>query len=716
MSATSRQPVRQTTRSRLFKLTEAHKYGLRTAVAMVLAAYVAVLLHLQAPYWSVISVIMVMNPYIGMTTNKVIQRIIATILGAVFGLIITSVMTINLPMLLAIAFLAIAISQYFILTTDSPYVFLLGGLSFMLVVGSTPSGAEQPFFVAIWRCSEILVGAAAAVASVYLVFSPQIKQTIFKEIGATQDALADVLALLNRSHQTAEANQVLIKLKAALLQAVDKVASLAKDPERSDVNYQALSDIAHYQQRLLGLIENNRKMFEALATFTWLGELKLDYRLVVEALVAYTRTLHLHVTSKKVLSQREDCIQALAAFNANFEATRKTTKFQDYPLHETILVHHFVDFVEQMLSTLALIATQLSIVLDSEQRPRQDDAPLVRFTRDKHVIRHCIKAGFSMDLALYGWLLSAWPGGFQGIISSLVIAQQKFIREAQRMSWLRMLGCCIGGGVGLFFLHFMIYNIADLLVFVFVFGWIFAYYSYKSKKYSYAALQANLAFAITMVQSGGPTHSLSPSLGRLSGIFLGVGSTLLINYLFWPLYPHEVVNKLLRRLRYRLAKLSAKLFRFKSTKPEHKLQAYESLMAQFDEAKQLLAIEDNETQQAYLTQYRRMANSLVNIAERIDLDGLQKTARTLGIDLEPTNRDAWLLVQQSLQLNSKLKMSQQQRQVNPQLLPQVQQHLVTMRHSPQRLRCSRHEITNLIKYLSWLEELQEACGSLAASG
>lgn len=157
------------------------------------------------------------------------------------------------------------------------------------------------------------------------------------------------------------------------------------------------------------------------------------------------------------------------------------------------------------------------------------------WTKDPIIIKHSIKTGLAMMLALYLWLLSAWPGGIQGIVSVLAISTNIYISEMQAYSWRRLLGCAIGGAVGLISLHFLIYNITDLLIIVFFVGWVFAYYTFKSKKYSYAALQANVAFALALIQTGGPTNSIAPSLERLSGIFLGIISIMLINYLVWPL-------------------------------------------------------------------------------------------------------------------------------------------------------------------------------------
>lgn len=51
------------------------------------------------------------------------------------------------------------------------------------------------------------------------------------------------------------------------------------------------------------------------------------------------------------------------------------------------------------------------------------------------------------------WLVSSWPGGINGIISSLVISIRKNLLEMKTISLYRLLGCVLGGGSALVALH-----------------------------------------------------------------------------------------------------------------------------------------------------------------------------------------------------------------------------------------------------------------------
>ena len=118
----------------------ASQYGLRTAVAMALATLLATNFHMLAPYWAAISVIAIMNPYIGATYKKGIYRIIGTIMGAIIGLILANYSANNVIVLLFCAFAILFIGQYFTQTSKYAYAFLLGSVAALMVTVSIITG------------------------------------------------------------------------------------------------------------------------------------------------------------------------------------------------------------------------------------------------------------------------------------------------------------------------------------------------------------------------------------------------------------------------------------------------------------------------------------------------------------------------------------------------------------------------------------------------
>ena len=57
--------------------------ALRTALACVFAVFLALWLQADQPFWSAISALIVMQPFVGNTVDKSLHRFIGTVLGGV---------------------------------------------------------------------------------------------------------------------------------------------------------------------------------------------------------------------------------------------------------------------------------------------------------------------------------------------------------------------------------------------------------------------------------------------------------------------------------------------------------------------------------------------------------------------------------------------------------------------------------------------------------
>jgi len=153
---------------------------------------------------------------------------------------------------------------------------------------------------------------------------------------------------------------------------------------------------------------------------------------------------------------------------------------------------------------------------------------------------HALKGALSMGLAISIWLTSNIPGGLSGILTSFIVSTESSVTLLWHKAWRRLLGSAIGGSIGIISLHFIIFDLYDLLLIVFVAGAVFSYFSHLSFKHSYSALQANVSFALALIQAGGPTQMISPSLLRLSGVVLGIGCALLVNLIVeFVIKPHH---------------------------------------------------------------------------------------------------------------------------------------------------------------------------------
>lgn len=144
-------------------------YSLLTGLAASLAVYIAMRLHLSAPYWSAISVVAICSPGVGNTINKGLMRIIATFLGAALGLYLASVTINNFYAYVISCFLVFTLCQYLTYCTHYKYVFVLCAATFFMVNASAVNDIGDIYFIAIWRFTEVSIG--VVVATLLMVFS-----------------------------------------------------------------------------------------------------------------------------------------------------------------------------------------------------------------------------------------------------------------------------------------------------------------------------------------------------------------------------------------------------------------------------------------------------------------------------------------------------------------------------------------------------------------
>lgn len=179
-------------------LKPAHAAELRAAVQMAAGAasalIVATLLKLPHPYWSVISAIVVIQTSSGGGVLKVARdRALGTVLGALVGALAALVRPEGLAgMALAVSLTAAVLALF---AARRPWLKVAPVTAAIVIAGG--AGAEGTASLAMDRVLEILVGSAAGVVSILLLF-PRHARDVFGRMaaevaGQTGDLLAAIL-------------------------------------------------------------------------------------------------------------------------------------------------------------------------------------------------------------------------------------------------------------------------------------------------------------------------------------------------------------------------------------------------------------------------------------------------------------------------------------------------------------------------------------------
>jgi uncharacterized membrane protein YccC len=158
-----------------FRLTEAFKaeiggfslsgytagLAFRTATASVLSILVAMILHLDNPYWAGITAISITLPDISSSIARSIDRCFGTIIGAAVGYFGAHFVADHLIFQLIIAS-AVAFGIYGMERTAHGYAVLLGSVTVILVMFGSLEAPDSALKLAVYRSMEIIVGVAVS--------------------------------------------------------------------------------------------------------------------------------------------------------------------------------------------------------------------------------------------------------------------------------------------------------------------------------------------------------------------------------------------------------------------------------------------------------------------------------------------------------------------------------------------------------------------------
>jgi uncharacterized membrane protein YccC len=137
-------------------------HGLKMGLSGVLALYLAELLRLQFPAWSLFAVIVLMTPrYVGSIALKSLMRMIGTLVGGALGVWLVSDYTSSPILFLSVISLVVAYSNYKVCQfgpSMSPYAYHLTGFTLVTIASYGISDPENAWSIALNRTEETLLG------------------------------------------------------------------------------------------------------------------------------------------------------------------------------------------------------------------------------------------------------------------------------------------------------------------------------------------------------------------------------------------------------------------------------------------------------------------------------------------------------------------------------------------------------------------------------
>ncbi|MDI1353093.1 MAG: FUSC family protein [bacterium] len=523
-----------------------NRAAIRTSLAALIAVLISFKFHLQTPYWSGMSVVIVANLYTGSIIDKAMMRIIGTVAGAFLGLYIAQCVANSFILYLVACFIIVSISVYFYNLSTYGYAYLLGALCAFIIISQIALAPQNAFFVAIWRPVEIAIGVIVSAISAYVIFPNHLKENINGQVkGIFSDFSHEFEQLLGSLTQKelpfAELEVIHVTIKKKLYKATELISAMNRElgvtQAEVDVLRALLDSLFNLSRQLQILIitplqQSDLVVINSLPIDSVLKAVQSDLSSLQLAFANPKHNSLVNLKTEGVINHLDNILKAK----------------QMVYLGQSKFVYAFVFFLEQVNQHITLMGA----LLTKGAMPNNSKFKIItkqqRLRFDPDLMKHSFKAGIAVILALLFWLITNWPGGLNGIISSLVISIRKNLYEMKHTSIHRLFGCFLGGGVALLTLHLIEMNLFDFVVVVFFSVWAFSYFMFKWPKYAYIGLQANIALIISLAQEGGPLVLIDPPLQRLGGIVIGIVASFLVANIIWRADTWTILERYLNKI------------------------------------------------------------------------------------------------------------------------------------------------------------------------
>ncbi|WP_158774366.1 FUSC family protein [Cobetia sp. L2A1] len=225
---------------------------LRVSVALTLCFAIIELFNLPHSSWALVSTVMVMGnlPHVGGVLDKGWQRLVGTLLGGLWGLILILVAE-PLPGVVpfwSIVGIALALNATF--SNRYGYSSLLFCVTLLMVIGD----GNHDLGIGLWRVFNVVLGTLVSIV-VSVVLLPQKATDVFRFLLADN---LDKLARLYHGHTKAEregANEALALVRATSAQLVKQRGLVDAVAQEGRIDRGAIEEILSFERRMISTIE-----------------------------------------------------------------------------------------------------------------------------------------------------------------------------------------------------------------------------------------------------------------------------------------------------------------------------------------------------------------------------------------------------------------------------------------------------------------------------
>lgn len=503
-------------------LNEQSKYGVRVGVAVAIATYLAWVIQLPDVYWASMSAFIASQGTLGSTISKAFMRLLGTVLGGIAGFICAVFFSQNLVLFIMFA-IGICVVPFYFREIDQKfnYTWILSAVTAIIVMFSMVSASvpdqDTAFTTLVNRTMEVCLGVIVSAICAYVVFPNLSARIARKKLIKIYANWGDMLQKIFDKYNGIDNHDDFLKLYLQQANEINQLFNLlqAVEYERKlwhiQLPYEALERFAreldeifiYSYERLSGsknttdfsaLVEDLKKIFNFISD-------QFDKKSLIftsDEMGKVHQTIS-HYQARLNKNVKDD----LAASRMLLFISKSLTRFQKFSTtterKTTDIISHFkqVIFYEG-------------------------------FTKfDIRNIKNAVFTSIMVVLVPLFWVSIGSQQAVQICITVFVCMTLKTSSTKSKVIQ-RLSGCAAGSVVTLFFLSFSIESAYTMCLVLFISMYFFQYLFAGDAKCSYFGMQACIPITMGLVYGLEPMVSVLPALERLTGIFIGVISVILI--------------------------------------------------------------------------------------------------------------------------------------------------------------------------------------------
>ncbi len=518
------------------------RFGIKYALAGTLAFYVSLLVRLEVPAWSLLTVMVLMlAQYVGAVAEKSFFRFIGTLVGAVLGFLITGALQQN-PMIFLLAVgVVVAISITMFGQSRAPYAFFLLGLTVVVVASNGMANPDFSWQVALSRSEEVTVGVLCTMLVTSLVWprfaGQEFREKVYSELqqmGGEFYGLAVGFLRDGKPPETPPGARMRVAAMRTLLNFGARESSRFRHRLPT---YSEITVVLAHMAASMELLQETRR-------------LDPKYREAMSALMEELVQAIVDTFASLSKNDDESCLRNLKRMHAarsqidnQIGELRKT-----YDLAHTISAERALDLGGWLLAIQEIgegLEKVRSLLLSLPDEPVHSKEPISSASPplDPFWIRNGLRAGVAViiGLAIQNWLQP--PGGSMVTLATFVFSALTRLYPGGEGDRRAFHYAAITGLWGLLYIPFILllspwlsdYLALNTLLFSALF--LYGFLSFGIPGLNFGMQVALLAIIGTVGLNAQQPVGFQDIIGVYFGIMLGIVVSALIQRLLWPVLP-----------------------------------------------------------------------------------------------------------------------------------------------------------------------------------